>query len=81
MKLSTRNSILLLLLLPCMSGCMTGSVCGKAKMDSDGIPQDHVARPGYYALVPLTVVGDIVTFPIQAVCHFAYEGHEGDPWQ
>jgi hypothetical protein len=79
MKRSFHHSALLLLLLPALSGCMTRSVCGKARMDSDGIPQDRAVRPGYYALVPLTVVGDVVTFPIQAGCHFAYEGHEGDP--
>ncbi len=50
-------------------------------MDSEGIPQDRAVRPGYYALVPLTVAGDVVTFPVQAVCHFAYKGHEGDPWK
>ncbi len=68
-------------LLPLLSGCMTSSVCGKARMDSEGIPQDRAVRPGYYALVPLTVAGDVVTFPVQAVCHFAYKGHEGDPWK
>jgi hypothetical protein len=81
MKPFIRHSMLPLLLLPAMSGGMTASVCGKAKMDSEGIPQDHVARPGYYALVPLTVVGDVVTFPVQAGFHFAYQGTDGDPWR
>ena len=63
-----------------LCGCMTYCTCGKAKMDSEGIPSQHVERPGFYALVPVTFAGDVVTFPFQAWWHFAYKDTEYDPW-
>ncbi len=66
-----------LLTLPALSGCMTGLVCARAST-TDGT---RVAEPGYYPLVPLTVVGDAVTLPIQACYHFAFEDSEYDPWR
>ena len=59
-----------LILLVFFSGCMTRGACGRAKMDSKDSPTDHVERPGYYFLIPFTVVGDIVTAPVQAYLHF-----------
>jgi len=75
-----KNPALLLLLL-LLSGCMTRGACGRAKMDSTGIPSDHVEQPAYYFLIPFTVAGDIVTSPVQAYLHFTDKGTEMDPWQ
>ena len=71
----------LMLALVCAGGCMTRGVCGHAKMNSQGIPSDHVQLPAYYFLVPFTIAGDIVTSPVQAYLHFTGKGTEIDPWQ
>ena len=78
-RLIARVAALFTLLSLC--GCMTRGVVGHAKMNKDGIPTEHVEQPGYYFLVPFTVVGDVVTFPIQACLHFTSKGTDVDPWQ
>ena len=49
------------------SGCITYSTVKKAKGEFNRFTGDDPKEPhpGYYALVPLTVVGDIATAPIQ----------------
>ena len=64
-----------------LCGCMTRGVCGRAKMNTQGIPSERVEQPGYYFLAPLTLAGDIVTSPIQAYLHFTCKGTEIDPWR
>jgi hypothetical protein len=82
---STRmNRLPLLALAPVLltlTGCMTRGVLGKATVTSDGMVSDNVERPAFYALVPLALVGDAVTLPVQACMHFAYRDSEGDPWR
>ena len=69
------------LILLSLCSCMTRGTIGHARMTRDGIPSSRVEQPAYYFLVPLTVLGDVVTFPIQLYLHFTGKGTDIDPWQ
>jgi hypothetical protein len=52
------------------SGCMTMTTVEAAKIrthknQKGEVVVDQKARPGFYALIPLTVAGDIATSPFQ----------------
>lgn len=63
--------VLLALVLLATSGCISANlVTGKAMTHHETDPETHEdkqveGQPGYYALLPLTVVGDIATSPFQ----------------
>jgi len=54
------------------SGCMTMTTVEAARIKSHKnqkgeVVVDQKPRPGFYALIPLTVAGDIATSPFQLV--------------
>jgi hypothetical protein len=63
--------ILLTACLLATSGCIsTNLVRNKAKPHTEYDPEEHREKPvdgqpGYYALLPFTVVADIITWPVQ----------------
>jgi len=65
---------LILILFVCINlcGCMTYETVGTARgwpdKDKDGknVPEE-TPKPGFYALVPLAVVGDVATSPFQLI--------------
>ena len=63
------RSLLLLVLVLDMSGCMTYSTVQCAKGDYNVVTghKPDEPHPGYYALIPLTVPLDIATSPIQLI--------------
>jgi len=78
------QSILMAATLVCMSGCLTANTIEAAKAQSYKNNKGETVvtepgAPGYYALLPLSVVGDIVTSPIQLpVLLFIYlSGYRG----
>ena len=76
--------LLLVLLLLANSGCISSHlVKHKAQSHSEYDPQDQQymeveGEPGYYALLPLTVAGDVATSPFQIVYFlFTDTSHRG----
>ena len=81
--MKTIVSFLLIALLVSSNGCMSYSAVQDAKGHQDKTmwlgreptsgASDNKSHPGYYFLLPLTIPGDIVTSPIQAIVFgFAY---------
>jgi hypothetical protein len=64
--------IFLICLLITTNGCMTMTTVGNAKgithqNEKGDVVVDEKPKPGYYALIPFAVAGDIVTSPIQLI--------------
>src|SRR5512142_1630005 len=65
------SSVLLALVLLATSGCMSASlITGKAMTHNETDPETQQdkqvqGQPAYYALLPLTVAGDVATSPFQ----------------
>jgi len=64
------RAALLAAVLICLSGCITANTIQVAKTkthksDKGETVVDEPGKPGYYALVPLTIVADVATSPIQ----------------
>jgi uncharacterized protein YceK len=63
------NLALLLTAVACLSGCVTGTTLEAARTyshvnEKQEVVIDQKGKPGYYALVPLTVPADIVLAPV-----------------
>jgi hypothetical protein len=74
---------LLVALLIGSNGCMTYSAVQRAKGKPNRFTghQPDQSQPGYYALLPVTVAGDIVTSPVQLVgfgCLYLHVAITGD---
>jgi uncharacterized protein YceK len=73
-----------------LCGCMTamtvdaakgepGEVVTKANGEQVETKQTKQTKPGYYWLIPLSVTGDVITMPCQAIFIFLWMAGGGGP--